>query len=919
MTGRPGSGLSPVDWCLVRVPMLPATPRPDPADTGADGLSDRLLDLAVAYATTYGRTPEPDQDGRDDPTLRAMYASRARHRPTPFGLFAFSARADLVDQPSPTTVDLETEVMVHPVDVPRPDGGWLVNPTLAADAGRWMYVRPDRGGASSAPDTPVLRQIAHHRESGPRPAADWIADLGQDRFDQYVERRVLLPAHTPGPFVDPGASSPVATVGAVTGRPFDRDRFVDAFSKVRPALDRGAARTLVAGAAQVLGMTWTSNRLSSLRGHLESAVTGGAVPLSWLLSAPVDHPLGSWRRDPAPTTGTAPPPGPVRRLFVPARDRDTTLVDWWNTSQDVDAWRPRRPADGDGPTGPVAVAEPPTGMVCGVLLAAPVSDTDVWLKVVMPGLWAGPGARLADLVTLPPPPENADLGRLTVELGWTPTDARAPLTRRPAGSLPRLNLNLPRRPGDIGLDDLAVTVFDGRLHLVYRRDGRPVELRFDSPLNLDQPLNPWVVRLLGMIAAEGNATGRMVDPSYRLPPGSPIPRITGGRCLFARRGVVLDDRHRADLLALAGDPAALAGVLTEVGLGPVIEVTERSADLTMRVDVTDADHRRWLVRRLRRPGLLVLHEALPVATPVTSRLGEHAHDVWVPWVRVDARPTPRLSPTRIVDRPPAADPEWTSWYVYAPDRMVETWLARPDVLALMDRAELFYIRYRDDRPHLRLRLRATAASPELLADLRTHLAAWSPHHPCPVETYPWVPEDHRYGGPVARAATVRHFCADSAWWTRRVARAPEPAGRYALAVTRIATWCHQLAADDAVAFLANLRGLDPRLPSNQAQREWMATYRAARTDLDRRFAQESGTPDPTLAHLAGLDPDARVLTFNSMIHMTVNRGMPVSQAVSREPEIVLAAARVLRARAARAATPGGGRASRAAHPGGPDA
>ncbi|MEV6520049.1 thiopeptide-type bacteriocin biosynthesis protein [Micromonospora chalcea] len=917
MSGGTAPRLSVGDWCLIRVPMLPAVPRVDPADVHAHEAAGRLLDLAVGYASTYGRSSGPDGEWRADRTLRAVYAARARHRPTPFGLFAFSARADLVDDPGPTRVDLETDVVVHPVDVPRRIDEWFANPTLAADAGRWMYLRPDRGAASSAPDTPALRLIAQRRTTGPRGAADWIGELGREEFDRCVEQQVLLPVHTPGPFVDtprldrPRLSAAIpqphaVTVGALmaTERPFRPDQFADAFSAVRPAVDRTAATALVAGAARLLGMTWPWDRLASLRNHLESMVSGGAVPLSWLLSAPVDHPLGSWRREPAPPVGTEPPPGPARRLFVPAEDRDGVLVDWWRTAQDVDRWRPRRTSRAGGPAGPVAAVEPPNGMVCGAVLANPVSGTDVWLKMALSGLWHGPGARLADVVALPAPPERVDPGRLTVELGWTPVDGRAPLTRRPAGPLPRLNLNLPARPGDIGLADLAVTVLDGRLHLVHRPDGRLVELRFDSPLNLDQPTNPWVVRLLGMVAVEGNATGRMIDPAFQLPPGSVVPRITGGRCLFARRGVVLDAGHRADLLALAEDPDALAGVLGEVGLGPVVEVTERSADLTLRVDVTDVDHRRWLVRRLRRSDRLVLQEALPVATPVTSRLGDHAHDVWVPWVRADLPATARLASTRIVRRPPAADPEWTSWYVYAPDRIVETWLARAEVLALMDRGELFHIRYRDDRPHLRLRLRLPAATPELLADLRAHLAAWSPHHPCPVETHPWVPEDHRYGGRDARAATVAHFCADSAWWIRRLARTPEATARYVLAVTRIATWCHQLAGPDAVAFLARLRGLDPRLPSSRDQREWMASYRIARPQLEDRFATESRVPEPTLAYLTGLEPDARLLALNSLIHMTVNRGLPLNQAVSREPEIVMAAARLLRARTARSVDAG---------------
>ncbi|MFD0853485.1 thiopeptide-type bacteriocin biosynthesis protein, partial [Actinomadura adrarensis] len=224
---------------------------------------------------------------------------------------------------------------------------------------------------------------------------------------------------------------------------------------------------------------------------------------------------------------------------------------------------------------------------------------------------------------------------------------------------------------------------------------------------------------------------------------------------------MLNAQHRADLLRLAEDPGRLCDVLTEIGLGPQIEVTEAS-DLTMRLDLTDDAQREWFVRRLRRDTRLRLHECLPVSTPVWSDLGGHVHDVWVPWVRREPRVNPPMSRSRMVERIPVAEPAWTSWYVYAPDRVVEMWLARPQQVAMMDRGELFFMRYRDERPHLRIRIRSEHATEALLAGLQGHLAAMVPQQAYEITTRPYVPEDHRYGGPARRADTLRLFCADSA-------------------------------------------------------------------------------------------------------------------------------------------------------------
>ncbi|MBQ1023987.1 thiopeptide-type bacteriocin biosynthesis protein [Micromonospora sp. C95] len=895
--------LSTPGWCLLRIPLLPAVP-----DAAApDGLARQLLDLAVDYATVFQRAGEDDRDWQDPATRLAVYGSRARYRPTPFGMFSLSMLAEVreEDRPPATRLDLVTDVRLRRLDLPQQTGRWFVNPSLAVEHGRWSYLHPDKGGVTSMSDTSGVRQLAERLAAqlaaAPRSAAAWAVVLdGETRFDLAVRQRLLLPEHEPAMIV--GRAAPAAPTEAVKAalaveRPFRDDQFVDAFSEVRARMSGAGTAALLDGAARLLQGHWRPGRLDRVRDHVAGGYSGGAIPLTWLLTAPVDHPLGSWRRPEATTEGTE-NLVPARRLFVPRARRDNAAVRWWEEALTLDQWRSRRKAPA---ADSAVVTQPQFGMANGALLAEPVAGADAWLKLVLPGFWGGPGARLSEQLGITKPDLGTEVpGWLPLEIGWVPPDRRAPLVRRPESGLPRLNLNLPHRTGDLQLADLAVTMMAGRLQIVHCRDGRYVQLRWDSPLTLSNSFNPWSVQLLGLLLDEAHGPALAADPSLWAPPGEMVPRITAGRCLVSRRSVVLDAQHRADLLDLAENPAQLCDVLTEVGFGPQVEVSE-GPDTTMRLDLTDATQRWWFTRRLRREGRLMLHEALPVATLVESELGGHIHDVWVPWLRPDPHAVRPMSRTRLVDRQPTVDPDWTSWFVYAPERVVELWLAGAERMALMRRGHLFYIRYHDDRPHLRIRVHHSVEAEPLLADLRAHLAAMVPQQPCEVDLRSWTPEDYRYGGAASRADAVRLFCADSAWWTQRLAAGPDQAGRYTLAVARIAAWCRQLAGEEqALALLCGLRGLDPRLPSSRAEREWMATFRAARKDLEQALDAALTEPEPALNYLAGLDSDAYATALSSLIHMSVNRGLPMGQAVNRESELVLAAARLLKGRQARA-------------------
>jgi thiopeptide-type bacteriocin biosynthesis protein len=905
----PRRAVSALGWCLLRFPILPAYPH-------ASGLSDedrdttkRLFGLALDYVASFQRTDEHDQSWRGVAELHAMYDSRARHRATPFGIFAVTTVADVADGAAVTHVDLDKDLRVQRVDLPTATDRWFVNPTLMAEGGRWCYLPGEAGGVRSASDSPILRTLAAQLSELPRDPDEWARILGgRQQLNMCSDRRLLLPVLTPTPLLEPdsGQTSSVepVTVTLTKPRPFATDQYVETFSEVRTQAERAHVDAMMDGVSAVLG-SQPQERLRQARDYLADRFTGGAVPLTWLLSATVDHPLGSWRRPERAAQSAAAPRYPSARLFVPAKSRHNRDGEWLTGARSFLDWRREIMSSVSSevePGAPPRAGVPRFGMAAGTVLASPRSGADVWLKAVAPGLWAGPGARLGDQLRLPCHDESDDAGRVAVELGWT-AGVRATLARRRAGRIPRLNIDMPRRPGDLRIADLAVVLSDGLLQLVVRGDGRIVELRFDSPLVLSHADNPWVVQLLGLLAAESGQLAFPSDPLSWLASGSFVPRLTVGRCLVSRRGVSLDARHRSDLVALAADPDELCASLTGIGLGHVVELTEYG-DSIMRVDLSDSLQRRWFTRRMQRNTMMHLHESLPVAAAVESRLGRHVHELWVPWTMAGRTETKPISTVRMVDRLPEPDPTWASWHVYAPDRLVEHWLARPEVLALMDQDRLFFIRYRDDRPHLRVRMHRQAAVDEMVAQLRGYLAEASPHHPSSLEPHEWIPEDCRYGGVAWRGATLRHFCADSAWWTRHFAAGAEIDRRLQLAVIRIATWCVELAGPDALDLLVQVRGIDPSLPSPPSQRAWMQTYRSMRMELEDLMAQQPQGSAVTLGHLAELDGDARQVALYSLIHMTINRGLPGGHGVRREPEIVMAAARLLKSRALRTARQG---------------
>ncbi len=176
-----GRLLAPLDWGLLRAPLLPVDAYA-PAD-GAEPADPRVrAALAVASPDLLDALSRPPRDAKQADAIRLRverYARRMATRPTPFGLFAGVA---LIGWGPSTGVEIEAG---RPRTRTRPDMGWLsglvarlegepairrelrlmANPGLLIRAGRVFAAAPapDISGAvppaASVRATPVVRRL----------------------------------------------------------------------------------------------------------------------------------------------------------------------------------------------------------------------------------------------------------------------------------------------------------------------------------------------------------------------------------------------------------------------------------------------------------------------------------------------------------------------------------------------------------------------------------------------------------------------------------------------------------------------------------------------------------------------------------------------------------------------------------------
>lgn len=386
--------------------------------------------------------------------------------------------------------------------------------------------------------------------------------------------------------------------------------------------------------------------------------------------------------------------------------------------------------------------------------------------VVGPGVTTRPGAMFGRFLHVVPELSGA-ISKLATELAGdaTPAQLIGPLVESRTANVAQVPLLTDTtiqvgvfadRPDAVSLDELAVVADHDRFRVVSTKDGRELVPMVFHVLN-PQLSMPNAVRLLLEI-------GQTVTPPWpvwnwgeaeRLPY---LPRIRYGRTILASARWLLDPRLKQDLDWPEWQESF--GRWREKYSVPDV-VYAVNADNRVRVDLTSPAQLQMLHSDLRkRPGTQLQEEPAGGAVG-TGWVDGHANEIVVP-LRPVAAPVRTQGHWQLVsDRAYLPGGDWLYAKIYAdPGRHTE--LLTQHLPALP--GDWFFLRYRDDRPHLRVRFHGSAST--LNGEILPALSAWAAElmdvgiiSDLALDTY--RPETERYGGPLAIEAAERLFFADT--------------------------------------------------------------------------------------------------------------------------------------------------------------
>lgn len=325
----------------------------------------------------------------------------------------------------------------------------------------------------------------------------------------------------------------------------------------------------------------------------------------------------------------------------------------------------------------------------------------------------------------------------------------------------------------LGLDDLAIGASRERFYVVSLRTGEEMVPMSSHALNTQIGV-PNAVRLLDDIGTSRTPwwPAWSWGAAARLPF---LPRITYGRTVLTPARWLPDPRLTDARTGEAEWKRAFDRWRDEWAVPATVDAVLR--DQLLRLDLDSDLGQRLLRDELRkRPGTELQEQ--PLGGEVgTGWAAGHTVEVVIPMVPVKPRRYP--VPRPLLPLPAAAAPQVTrrafrpgsSWLyakLYAVSARHEEILAR-HLPALLERTasscdRWFFIRYRDDAPHLRFRFHGEpgALSTHVLRAVHDWAAALGDAGLAGnliIDTY--RPEVTRYGGPEAMETAEDAFCADS--------------------------------------------------------------------------------------------------------------------------------------------------------------
>ena len=343
----------------------------------------------------------------------------------------------------------------------------------------------------------------------------------------------------------------------------------------------------------------------------------------------------------------------------------------------------------------------------------------------------------------------------------------------------QVSIGLPPDPGAtaVPLEEIGVAANGDHLYAVHLPTGRRLLPHAHNALDL-HGLAPNLARFLLELGREAH---RLCMPwDWGAAARSPfLPRVRHGRVVLCSATWRMDELSEETGLDPANWAAAVDGWRQRWAVPEQIVLTR--FDRRLPLDLSQAWHRELLREEIAKDQDVVAVE-LPGGEQRSSgwlrdaQGYSHAAELAVAFTTVAQEPVGHPAPQAPVPqaRGRVADPggEWLYARLYLASRQTEGFLCEqlPAFLAKLPEpvGELidswFFVRYRDDADHLRLRFHGPEEQlwPQLLPPLRDAVARWRGQGLVGgfvLDSYD--PEWERYGGLRAQAAAERFFTADS--------------------------------------------------------------------------------------------------------------------------------------------------------------